>query len=781
MIRPDAKKGSSTRPPVESVFLVGTCDSGSAQRFHKRILPTVPVQPEDLARVVLGAINNVPPSRSQNPEGEPNAVPVRPPRPRNLARQLLEGGDALKADAKRFLSHRRGGVPASWTVDGIVDAEESLAAVGVPGGTFLGLLRFASDLQDDRDIGRTWAERRWWGLLRRRLASSSGIVLVRSVADGMEVVRHLVEEADPATQQGFTDLLRLVGARTGLDVIAQPRLADKALWEFAVLLASRTRVWNRSHAVTSRTITPIDFYLGGVMVFAKDRLAEPSLSDLRSSVFQTGAPLAPALDSWLRRMQDIPGSSLLRMDFAASSDPRDWLWSTAEQLVLDARPERLARLAACERGLIDLARRDEATREATAQTLEREVRQLLVRELPASRLASTSESAARSAPLPMPVPTPRPQAPPARSVSGEPAPRPATPVAARNPEPPTVRIPPRPVVAAATPLRRVASPVPEPVAVQAAPSDPLSLAMQEYETSTNLRTITAGGGYDQAPPVALVTSAVSHATSADLVSLDGLPVGFDLSDLERQAAQLEECLRTGLTPSGRQWIEKYRGLLGDARVREFLRFPAEWIGGLRDLLSSGDPWILAGMEDLIRYLYPSHARASDIEFRYNHRTGDPSPTRTGWDWVVLRLLALAVAETASGQGDPEFAPTPLVTFRRWQSFSKARDLAPHTPSWWSWLAEEVEARGESMYRRPFQVRAASELSLWRERQVKPWLAIPSEASFASLGTWARMPVLALRQDPNPSSERWASRLSMLGQLLEETKEDSLRELATCPI
>lgn len=669
-------------------------------------------------------------------------------------------------------------MPSNWTVDGIVEAEESLAAVGVPVGTFLGLLRFASDLQDDRDIGRTWAERRWWGLLRRRLASSSGIVLVRSVADGMEVVRHLVEDADPPTQQGFTDLLRLVGARTGLDVIAQPRLADKALWEFAVLLASRTKVWNRSHALAARTITPIDIYLGGVMVFAKDRQAEPSLTDLRSSVFQTGAPLAPALDSWLRRLQEIPGSSLLRIEFAAASDPRDWLWSTAEQLVLDARPERLARLAACERGLIDLARRDEATREATAQALEREVRQLLVRELPESRLAAGTSLAAQVAPLPMPVPKVRPASIATRPAHAEATNRDFATSPARVSEPATVRLPPRPVPAASPVTRKGPVAAPAPV-VESAPvfvplSDPLSLAMQEYETSTNLRTITAGGGFEATAPAPLVVS-------SDLVTLDGLPVGFDISDLERQAAQLEECLRTGLTPSGRQWIEKYRGLLGDARVREFLRFPAEWIGGLRDLLSSGDPWILAGMEDLIRFLYPSHARASDIEFRYNHRTGDPSPTRTGWDWVVLRLLALAVAETASGQGDPEFAPTPLVTFRRWQGFSKARDLAPHTPSWWSWLAEEVEARGESMYRRPFQVRAAAELSLWRERHVKPWLAIPAESSIASLGAWARMPGMSLRQDPNPSTERWASRLSMLGQLLEETKEDSLRELSTCPL
>lgn len=752
---------------------------------------------------MLGAVGGVSPSRSQTQEGEPSSIPVRSPRPRNLARQLLEG-DALKADAKRFLAHRRGGVPDSWSVEGIVQAEQALGAVGVPGGTFLGLLRFASDLQDDREIGRTWTERRWWGLLRRRLASSSGIVLVRSVADGMEVVRHLVEDADAPTQQGFTDLLRLMGARTGIDVIAQPRLAEKALWEFAVLLASRTRVWNRTHAKSVREIAPLDFYLGGVMVYAKDRQAEPSLADLRSAVFQTGAPLAPALDAWLRRMHDIPGSSLLEVSFPAHSDPRTWLWRTGEQLESDARPERLARLAACERGLIDLARREEATREAVALAVERAVRDLLSRELPASRLAGASSSSfaaisasdlSSSAPLPTPVaprgrdqyaaapqPVVEQRSPMPEMLAGfEPR---ATPVAASaaGVEPPTIRLPPRPAAAPippprATSLRKVspAASAPEPAPVEPVlPSDPLSLAMQEYETSTNLRTITLSVVSEPAQ------AAVNVVSSGDMVTLDGLPVGFDLPDLERQAAQLEECLRTGLTSTGRQWIEKYRGLLGDARVREFLRFPAEWIGGLRDLLSSGDPWILAGMEDLVRYLYPRPSRPMELEFRYNQRQGDPSPSRTGWDWVVLRLIALAVAETASGQGDPEFAPTPLVTLRRWHSYSRARDLAPHTSGWWSWLSEEVEARSEGIYRTPFQVRAAAELSLWRERQVKPWLAIPSEAGLASLGTWARMPLHALRQDPSPSTERWASRLSMLGQLLEETKEDILEDLSHGP-
>lgn len=746
----------------------------------------MPISPEEHARLVPEAVANVPFMRSVGQDGEPLVVPVRPPRPRNLARQLLEG-DGLKADARRFISRRRGALPPDWDVEGIVAAEQALSAVDIPLGSFLGLLRFAADLQADRNIGRTWAERRWWGHLRRRLASSSGIVLGRSVADGMEMVRYLVEDADAVSQQGFTDLLRVLGARTGIDVIDQPRLAEKPLWDFAILLGARSRLWNRTHPSASRRVLPLDFYLGGLLVYLRDRQAEPSLVDLRSQVFQTGAPLAPALDAWLRKLQDCVGSSLLTVQLPSPSDPRTWVWDSGKSLVLDDLPDRPARLAACERGLIDIARREEATREAVAVALDRLVRELLRRELPLSRLAGPAP-----AEPPPEAPAPRTTRMPAASVARREVDMLdlASLDSPRSSDPPTVRLPPRPPPAPVPPRlapgrsrpstpeplvassRGAAQAVPVSVVTQG-PSDPLALAMQEYETSANMKIVTLSPGGHEAHSPQIVTT--------DLQSLDALPVGFDLPDLERQAVQLEECLRTGLTTAGRHWIEKYRGLLSDSRVREFLRFPAEWIGGLRDLLTSGDAWILAGMEDLIRYLYPAAQRPQEIEFRYNQRFGDPSPVRTGWDWTVLRLIALAVAETASGQGDPSFAPTPLVTLRRWHSYSRARDLAPHTPGWWSWLSEEVEARSESVHQQSFQVRAAAELSLWRERHVKPWLAIPSDSSIAALGPWARMPLHHLRQDPAPSAERWANKLSMLGQLLEESKEDILKELGTGPI
>lgn len=735
--------------------------------------------------MVRGALGTVSVSRPLPLEGEPNSIPVRPPRPRNLARQILEG-DALKADAKRFLARRKNSVPADWTVEGILEAEQALAAVGTPGGTFLGLLRFAADFQDDRQMGRTAAERRWWGLLRRRLASASGIALVRSVADGMDLVRHLAENSDVTDQQGFTDLLRLVGARTGIDVIAQPRLAEKVLWEFSVLLASRVRTWNRSHPQDPRRIVPLDFYLGGMMVFMADRQLEPTLSDLRENVFRIGAPLAPTLDAWLRHFQEIPGTSLLRVPMPPEGDPRHWVWSVGQQLSSDPRPARLARIAACERALLDQTRREESLRVDAALAIENSVRALFERELPASRL---SEPAPRARSVPTGTDTVPESAPRARSVAPvrtnsvlpQAIPMDTGVVSHGSPATPSrlSPLPPRPS-ASAIPRslrersREAPQTPPETLTPLHAPqlevSSPLVMAMQDYETSVNLRTISLPVQHELVDIVDIVAGA-----------LDALPVGFDVPDLERQATLIEECLRTGYTAQGRLWVERYRGLLGDARVREFMRFPSEWIGGLRDLLTSGDPWILAGFEDLARYLYPVGFRPEVLEFRYNQRTGDTGPYRTGWDWVVLRLIALAMAETASGLGDPQFAPTPLVAVRRWHALSTSRNLVPHTPGWWGWLSEEVEARTEAVYRKPFQVRAAAELSLWRERYVKPWLAIPSEASVSSLGAWARNPLHALRQDEAPSSERWANRLSMLGQLLEESKEDMLREIIEAPL
>jgi hypothetical protein len=67
---------------------------------------------------------------------------------------------------------------------------------------------------------------------------------------------------------------------------------------------------------------------------------------------------------------------------------------------------------------------------------------------------------------------------------------------------------------------------------------------------------------------------------------------------------------------------------------------------------------------------------------------------------------------------------------------------------------------------------------WRMRHVAPWLAFPSPASAGVLGDWVTDPVAALQSDLHPVHERWASRLSMLTQLQEESKEEALADLLT---
>jgi hypothetical protein len=248
-----------------------------------------------------------------------------------------------------------------------------------------------------------------------------------------------------------------------------------------------------------------------------------------------------------------------------------------------------------------------------------------------------------------------------------------------------------------------------------------------------------------------------------------------LLDLERQGRWLSEGWRTGWTPTGHVWAEHFRSLLGDARVREFLRLDADWLGGLRDLLTEPDPWLMAGWEDLVRWLYPARSRLDPLEFRQNHRSGAPA-NLTGWDWTVLRLFSISLAEVASSAREPGLAPSCLVVMRRWQATSVARNVPPHTPQWWNWLSEEVETRVELDGQRRFPPVETIDDN-WKALNVAPWIALPSPASASILGEWVSDPVDALQKDPHPIHERWASRLSMLTQLQEDAKEDALTELA----
>jgi hypothetical protein len=661
-----------------------------------------------MTNLVETALQGMPPARRAPSASVPSEVPVRPPRERSLVKSLLQG-DAMKADVRRFFRVRSTGIPVDWDPDSVVAVEQILSRdPGTRPGGFLGLLRFACDLREQEVGQSTWSEAHLWSLVRRRLSSSSGLMLLRSVANAHEILQALVEDPDPQRRRAFADLLRVLGARIGKPFLEHPKIIDRPVWEFALVLSLRADQYNTEFRGTgARPIRCLDLLFGTTSLYLRERGAEPTLSDLRSATLQTGAPLGPALDSWVRGLAGLSGQSLFP-GLEPQEDPRDWVWETGRSLLdRDGLLDRTGRLAACERALLERARAQESWKEEVALAVHEEFRKEIDRVLPESRRLSH-------------IP-PIPAVPQTSPVS--------EPVDAFDPlgfEPIAQNSRPSPVPA-------------EPVGVQAAMA---AFGQKVFPGET----------------------------------VDGLPtVGFGMLDLERQGRWIAEGWRTGWTPTGHVWADHFRSLLGDARVREFLRMDADWIGGLREILTEPDPWLMAGWEDLVRWLYPSRGRMEPVEFRQNQRPGAPAH-HTGWDWTVLRLFALTLAEVASAVREPGLAPSCLVVVLRWQILSHRTDLPPHSASWWQWLSEEVEVRSEQEGNRRFPAIGPMDDD-WRMRNIAPWIAFPSTASATILGEWVTDPVAAIQADPHPIHERWASRLSMLTQLQEEAKEDALAELA----
>lgn len=655
-----------------------------------------------MTNLVANAIQAMPQTRRGPSASIPSEVPVRPPRERSLVRSFLQG-DALKADVRRFFKVRRESIPGSWDPELIVSIEQILSRdPGSRPGGFLGLLRFSCDLHE-QEVGQfAWSEARLWSLVRRRLSSSSGLMLLRSVANAHDILQSLTDDSDPQRRRGFSDLLRILGARTGQPYLEHPRTIDRSIWEFALILSVRCDQFNAELRGTgARPLRCADILFGATSVFLQERGVEPALPDLRPAVLQTGAPLGPALDLWARTLAKTPGQSLLP-GLAFPDDPRDWVWETGRSMVeQDVLLDRAGLLASCERALLERARTQESWKEDLALAVHEEFRREIERILPESRR-----------------------------------------------------------MAAISPV--------EPILAQAA--------------FHSIAGISSPASVEQSVKPAGASSEVQAAIAAfDHVfvpseTVEGLPtVGFGMLDLERQGRWITEGWRTGWTPTGHVWTDHFRSLLGDARVREFLRLDPDWLGGLRDLLTEPDPWLMAGWEDLVRWLYPAKTRNEPLEFRQNNRHGAPG-NRTGWDWTVLRLFALTLSEVASSTSEPGMAPSCLVVAKRWQQMSRARDIQSHTPEWWIWLTDEVETRAELDGRRRFPPVAFVD-DAWKSLHVAPWIAVPSPDSASVLGEWVNDPVSSLQTDPHPIHERWASRLSMLTQLQEDAKEDALTELA----
>jgi hypothetical protein len=687
----------------------------------ERVSPSL----QAMSTLVEDALQGMSAVRRAPAEAVHQEVPVRAPRTRTLVRTLLQG-DALKADVKQFFRKRQASLPAQWDMDVVIQVERSLAREpGYREGGFLGLLRFACDLADASRTETTWTETRLWFLLRKRLSSSSGLMLLRSVANSHEVVQSLLDDPDGARRRGFCDLLRVLGARTGQILLEHPRLIDRPIWEFTLLLTIRADRYNRNRN-SKRIVQPLDVFCGAIFVYLRERGLEPGLAELRSSALQAGAPLSGALDVWVEALQAGAGSSLIQ-GTRLSDDPRQWIWLTGlSVLEQSGLTDRIGRIASGERALLERARALETWKDDLAIAIEALLRREIDRALPESRRLPFSFVQAENAPAPGADPIPPIGNGGTAAGSGRipssdgPSPRPDSAVDSED-------------------ARDVAL----------AAEQQLRLAMVEF------------GGRGWSP---------STETS------EGIPtIGFGLSDLERQARWVGDGWKSGWTPTGHVWADKFRTLLGDPRVREFLRLGPSWVAGLREILTESEPWTMAGWEDLVRWIYPAKFRPIELEFRQNQRPYSPG-NRTGYDWTVLRLMSLTLAEVAGAAREPGLAPSCLVVLRNWQRMSPYRELVPHSQDWWAWLAEEVDQRTEAEANRSFPTPLPLD-DEWRVRYMAPWIAFPSPASASVLGEWVRDPLAALHADSHLVHERWASRLSMLTQLQDEAKEEAMSELS----
>lgn len=641
-------------------------------------------------------------------------IPVRPPRARSLVRTLLQG-DALKADVRRFFRVRKHSIPNGWDADPVIAVEQILSRdPAYRSGGFLGLLRFSCDLYEGETQHVTWAEARLWSLVRRRLSSSSGLMLLRSVANAHEILQSLVSDPDASRRRGFCDLLRLLGVRMEQPFLEHPRTIDRPVWEFSLVLSVRADQYNSEFRGTgARTVRCLDLLFGATSVYLRERGSEPTIQDLRSAVLQTGAPLGPAMDSWVRTFAGSSGQSLIP-GLVLADDPRQWAWQTGDALLdQNGLVDRSGVMAACERALLDRARSQESWKEEVAHAVHREFRSQIEKILPEARRIPSALQA--------------------------------------------------PVVAPSAP--------PEPVRSTLTNTDVASAMVSPGASSASFTRSSLGLDDTQ-----VIQAAIAAFEYRGTETVDGLPtVGFGIPDLERQARLVGDGWRTGWTPTGRQWADHFRALLGDSRVREFLRLDASWVASLRELLTESDPWLMAGFEDLVRWVYPVRNRVQPLEFRQTSRPGAMAGQRTGWDWTVLRLLSLSLAEVASAAAEPGLAPSCLVVVRHWQELSRTSHLHPTSPEWWAWLSLEVESRTDAEAGRRFPDVMQVEND-WRVRHVAPWLAFPSPQSARVLGEWVLDPSLALKSDTNVIHERWASRLSMLTQLQEDAKEEALAEL-----
>lgn len=189
--------------------------------------------------------------------------------------------------------------------------------------------------------------------------------------------------------------------------------------------------------------------------------------------------------------------------------------------------------------------------------------------------------------------------------------------------------------------------------------------------------------------VGFETGSFSIFKPEELSGSDAVPASVEAPSLEKtlfRSQFKEKCLAwngaigSGLTPDGKAWWEDF------LRILETM--PGERRAWALRMQENADTALIAGFEDLVRFLYPAPVRPGRLTFSCLDRY--PPDPRDGKDLAVLDMLYSACDECLGASAQP----TALVAVRRWQAQSNARMLPSHSPGWWEWLTQEGAVRAE---------------------------------------------------------------------------------------
>ena len=317
-------------------------------------------------------------SRSQDLPPMAFSVRFRPPREGRGVFSLL-GRDALWGDIRKLFERRNEELSGQeWTPAMVREVEKSLLEESSDlRGSFLGCLRHLCDMELCCQKGMTIAEANFLHRLQRRLESRTPFLKGAFAKHSEEMLRESSESGDWKDLVALCDLARVLGARMGRHPLYQSLASDAIFWEVLLGIALQARSWNRLHKGASRSIRPLDIYIGACVVPSEGGVV-PSLSQMRQA--SSASWMSGALDRWLQAVAQEKGDSLIPGQ--EWSPPWSWLRQAADQIQITPMGTRGAVVGTVVRALQETGWDADRPKEGAAAQLLEKIEALASRYVP---------------------------------------------------------------------------------------------------------------------------------------------------------------------------------------------------------------------------------------------------------------------------------------------------------------------------------------------------------------------------------------------------------------